>query len=104
MGKVVDLEGRKVRALAAELLPVLPDHGSIVVNASKVDDVDRWRRAARLAGRELGCRIPTGVAFDGSKAWAASLDHELTEADRRRAGLAMDALFDIRQRPRQKRR
>lgn len=94
MGKVVDLEDRKMRALADELVPVLRDRGSIILNATKVDDVDRWRRAARLAGRRLGCRIRTGAAKDGSRVWAASLDYELTDEDRRRAGLAMDALFD----------
>ncbi len=94
MGKVVDIEGRKVRTLAAQLLPVLRDRGSLMVDVRDVDDIDRWRRAARLAGRELGCRIRTGVARDGSRAWAASLDHEVTEADHRRASLAMDALLD----------
>lgn len=99
MGKVVALEDRRMRALSDELLPVLRDRGSVMVDAVDVDDVDRWRRAARVAGRRLGCRVRTGVASDGSRVWAASLDYELSEADYRSAR-AFDALFDSLPAPR----
>ncbi len=94
MGRVASIEGRKVEALAAQLLPVLRDRGSLMVDAEDVADVDLWRRAARLAGRRLGCRVRTGVVGAGARVWAVSLDHEVTEGDLRRVGLAVDAAVD----------
>lgn len=67
-------------------------------DAVNIEDVGRWRRAARLAGRRLRERIRTGVAADGARVWAVSLDHEVTEGDLTRAGRAMDALLDERRR------
>lgn len=93
MGRVARIEDRKVEALATQLLPVLRDRGSVMVDAENVTDVDLWRRAARLAGRRLGCRVRTGV---GARVWAVSLDHEVTDADLRRVGLAVDAVVDAR--------
>jgi hypothetical protein len=49
-------------------------------------DIDRWRRAARLAGRHLGWRVRTGGG-DG-RAWATSNDWTAPEgADRLAANL-----------------
>lgn len=96
VGKVVDLEERKARALADHLLPVLRDRGSLLVDAADIEDCERWRRAARIAGRRLGVRVRTGVTGGGERVWAASLDHEVSEAEMRQAGLAMDALLDSR--------
>jgi hypothetical protein len=82
-----------VERLAEELLAVLRDRGAVVADTARLEEVDRWRRAARLAGRRLGWRMRTGVSRDGSRVWAASDDYELTDADRRLAGLTLDALL-----------
>ena len=93
MGRVVDLETRKVERLADEPLPVLRHRGSVVADSATLEDVDRWRRAARSAGRRLGWRIRTGVSRDGSRVWATSESYEMTDADRHRAGMKREALF-----------
>jgi hypothetical protein len=93
MGRVVNIESRKVERLADDLLPVLRDRGTLVADTTTLEDVDRWRRAARLVGRRLGWRMRTGKSRDGSRVWAASQDYELTDADRRVEGLRLDALF-----------
>jgi hypothetical protein len=94
MGRVASIERRKVETLAAQVLPALRDRGSLMVDVEHVADIDRWRRAARLAGRQLGCRVRTGVVGEGARVWAVSLDHEVTEGDLRRVGLAVDAVVD----------
>lgn len=45
-------------------------HGNLIRNASEIGNPDRWRQAARKAGRVLGVPIRTGVASDGSRVWA----------------------------------
>jgi len=68
---VVDLERARVEALARELVGALQraGQGVLVVDVSTVEDVDRWRRAARRAGRLLGIHVRTGLSYDGRCVW-----------------------------------
>ncbi len=77
MGRVRDLERQRVERLAAELGPVLRARGAVVIKIANVESVERWRRAARRAGRLLGWRVRTGVTDDGERVWAASDDWRL---------------------------
>ena len=69
---VVDIEAVRVERLANELADNLASAGAVHAAAVDVDDVDRWRRAARRAGRLLGWRIRTGVS--AGRVWAVSED------------------------------
>ena len=60
--------------MSQQLMPVLRERGAIVVDAEQLDNVDRWRRAARRAGRLLGSQMSTGVSHDGRRVWAGSDD------------------------------
>jgi hypothetical protein len=72
MGRVVSLERARIDRLAEEIARQLNEHGGGVVRlTANVDDVERWRRAARQAGRRLGIIIRTGVSRDGEKVWAS---------------------------------
>lgn len=75
MARVVDLERRRVEQLAEELLPVLRGSGRLGALTSELEDVERWRRAARRAGRLLGWRVRTGATADGERVWAVSEDY-----------------------------
>lgn len=72
MGRVVDLERAKVEHLARELLPELRERGALARRIDHLEDVDRWRRAARRASRLLGWRVRTGVGAEF--VWASSED------------------------------
>jgi hypothetical protein len=87
MGKLSDLERQRVERLAHELAPALRDRGQ-VRTGPRDDDVDRWRRAARRAGRLLGAPIRTGRSADGG-AWAA-LDRPVRAVDLEQAADALD--------------
>ena len=69
-GKVRDLERQRVERLADELLPELREHGLIITPVADIEDVDRWRAAARRAARRLGARVRTGTTRQGVAAWA----------------------------------
>lgn len=69
---VVDLEAVRVERLAEEIVESLRAAGSVHAAIADVDDVDRWRRAARRAGRLLGWHIRTGATSEG--VWATSED------------------------------
>lgn len=70
-GRVVELERARVERLADEIAgQLVAGRGSVVRSSDAVDDVDRWRRAARRAGRILGVPVRTGVSFDRSRVWA----------------------------------
>jgi hypothetical protein len=60
---VVDFERARVEALARELAAEFQrvNRGVLVVDATTVESVDRWRRAARRAGRLLGIHVRTGL-------------------------------------------
>ena len=68
---VVDLERARVEALARELVTVYRGvgQGCLVVDVSTVESVERWRRAARRAGRLLGIHVRTGLSYDGRCVW-----------------------------------
>jgi hypothetical protein len=51
---VTKIDHRVVDRLAHELSPVLDASGIVMANVIEVDNVDRWRKAARRAGRLLG--------------------------------------------------
>ena len=70
-GRVVELERVRVERLAEEIAGQLrAGYGNVLRRTDAVDDVDRWRRAARRAGRLLGVPVRTGVSFDRSRVWA----------------------------------
>jgi len=92
VGEVVDLERERTEALARELAPLLRARGVIAADET-AGDLDRFRRAARRAGRMLGWRVRTGASADGRRAWASSPDYVVSDEDRRRAGEAIDAAF-----------
>jgi hypothetical protein len=72
--RVVDLETIRVEQLAAELMPMLRERGAIVTDTERLESVERWRRAARRAARQLGWSIRTGLSSDRRRVWAASDD------------------------------
>jgi hypothetical protein len=63
----VDLEKAAVERLARILAPRLAE-GTVRVPLAEVHDVERWRKAARRAGRLLGHGVTTGVTEDS--VWA----------------------------------
>lgn len=73
MAKVVDIERVRVDRLAAELLPAIRDAfagaGMLKVSTADIEDVDRWRRAARACARRIGVPARTAVSADGSSVW-----------------------------------
>lgn len=86
MGRVVDL-------WVGEIVEALQGSGSVVRSADDLD-VDRWRRAARQAGRRLGSSVRTGVAADGSTVWAVLPSYEPTASERAGAVVVLgDALY-----------
>jgi hypothetical protein len=68
---VVDLERARVEALARELVSLYREAGQgfLVVDVSTVESVERWRRAARRAGRLLRIHVRTGLSYDGQCVW-----------------------------------
>jgi hypothetical protein len=67
---VVNLERRTVERLALELEPYLKERGTLVADLGEVGDLERWRKAARMAGRSLGQPVRTMVSSDGSTVFA----------------------------------
>ncbi len=94
MGRVVDLERERVEALARELAPMLRERGSLMADTADLDDVERWRAAARRAGRLLGWRVRTGVVAEGTRVWASSDDFPVTDEWRREAAERVMAALD----------
>jgi GNAT superfamily N-acetyltransferase len=74
------------------VLDVLRRDGSVVVAASDLDDVDKWRRIVRQACRAAGLRVRTGVNPHGA-VWVYHLDHVVTDAAMQAAARAMDDAF-----------
>ena len=74
MGRVEKLERQRVERLAAELVAVLRECGEVRVETDVLENIERWRDAARRAGRILGWRVRTGVSRDGRYAWVVSED------------------------------
>jgi hypothetical protein len=48
--KVTDLRKRRIERLAVDLAPHLL-HGHVIVEVDRIDSVDEWRAAARVAAR-----------------------------------------------------
>lgn len=89
MGEMVDLERHRREKLArgiAERLRRSPDR---VLVEDPEHDVERWRRAARRAGRLLGWKVRTGVVEDG-RCWVVDVrpPEELSLQERRADELA----------------
>jgi hypothetical protein len=57
--------------LVKELMRDLRVHRSVTYSTASIEDVEFWRKAARIAGRRFGICVRTGVARDGSKVWAS---------------------------------
>jgi hypothetical protein len=91
MGRVVDIERVRVEQLAVELLPALRDRGELHIGPSEVESIERWRRAACAAARELGEPIRTGRTRSGG-AWAV-LIRPVTYADQRRAAETIESVL-----------
>jgi hypothetical protein len=68
---VHDLERARVETLARELAKMFQQasRGWPRVDTAQLEDVERWRRAARRAGRLLGIHVRTGVTHDGRRVW-----------------------------------
>ncbi len=89
---VVDLEAVRVQRLAEELFGELQAVGAVWAPVEEIDDTDRWRRAARSAGRSLGWRVRTGIRED--RVWAVSEDYEPPLNADREAALRFADLID----------
>lgn len=89
MGRMVSIEDRKTERLAAVLERRMAPQlhmGSVTAPLSDVADVDRWRRAARMAGRRLGWRVRTGISERGGYVWVIDIREppaEVLEAHQR---------------------
>lgn len=94
MGRLIDLERERVEVLARELVPALRERGSLSAETAELADVERWRRAARRAGRLLGWRVRTGVMAEGSRVWAVSEDFPLSDEALRDAAERVAAAID----------
>jgi hypothetical protein len=67
---VIKLESRVIDRIARELSPVLADRGIVTANVAEIENVERWRKASRRAGRQLGYPVRTAVSTDGTMVWA----------------------------------
>jgi hypothetical protein len=67
---VIDFERWTVERLAIELQPRLEECGTLVADVNEVGHIDRWRKAARLAGRSLGHPVRTTLSSDRSTMFA----------------------------------
>jgi hypothetical protein len=72
MPRLIDeLERRRLEHLSQQLADELRIRRSITMSSACIEDVELWRRAARLAGRRLGIPVRTGLSSDGTKVWAS---------------------------------
>jgi hypothetical protein len=90
VGRRFSLETARVEALAAEMVTELRRSNTdrLVVDTATLDDVERWRRAARRAARVLGLRVHTRV-HDAKVVAFFYDDTPATDADFRRTALVM---------------
>jgi hypothetical protein len=93
VGRVENLERQRVERLAADLVPALRERGEARAETQALESVERWRAAARRAGRLLGWRVRTGVSRDGRYAWAVSDDWPVPPDEYRRAAQRLDAMI-----------
>ncbi len=96
MAKVVDIERVRVDRLAADLLPAIrgafDGQGLLKVSTADIEDVERWRRAARACARQLGVSCSTAVSADGSFVWIVDTS-PVTFPDQVRARRSIDLLL-----------
>lgn len=93
MGGVSHLERQRVERLAQELVPELRDRGQVYARTADLESVERWRAAARRAGRLLRWHVRTRVSDDGSFVWAVSDDYPVSEGEMRLALLRFSQLI-----------
>ena len=89
--KVVDIERKAVDRLARDLAPKLAE-GQMVVSVDEIHDLERWRKAARRAGRLLGQPVRTTLIADGSKV-CAILDGPVRPQELQEAAEVVSALI-----------
>ncbi len=90
----VDLERARVNALAREIAAAFQRSGRdvLVVETADLEDVERWRRAARRAARLLGIHVRTAISRDGTRVCMLGFtDAPITEAMRRDAAARIGA-------------
>lgn len=97
MSKVTDIERVRVDRLAAELLPGIREAfagpGIYKVATDGVEDVGRWRRAARVCARQLGVSCATSVSADGAFVWVVDTS-PVTFPDQARERRALRQLLE----------
>jgi hypothetical protein len=62
---LVDLERKAVERLARQLIPHLVASDIVTAEVKDLDNVEQWRKAARLVGRQLGYPVRTTLSRDG---------------------------------------
>jgi hypothetical protein len=67
---VIKLEEWVLDSIARRLAPVLAETGIVKADVAEIDSVERWRKAARRAGCQLGLPVGTAVSTDGTMVWA----------------------------------
>ncbi len=72
---VIDLRHRRIERLAADLAPHLL-HGHVIVEVDRIDSVEEWRAAARVAARRHGWKVRTGMGRGNGRVFAARVDPE----------------------------
>jgi hypothetical protein len=96
VAKVVDIERVRADRLADELLPAIREAfagpGIYKVPTADIEDVERWRRAARSCARQLGVSCSTSVSADGSFVWIVDTS-PVTFPEQVRARHSIDHLF-----------
>ncbi len=65
------LASRRQELLVRQLMAQLTDRQSLTYTTEYVEDLQAWRKAARIAGRRMGISIRTGLSRDGMKVWAS---------------------------------
>jgi hypothetical protein len=73
--KLINMEQWTVERLAIELQPRLEEYGTLVADVGEVQIIERWRKAARLAGRSLGHPVRTTLSPTDPRCLRFSTDH-----------------------------
>ena len=66
-----ELGRRRLDRLVRRLERELRNRRSFTCSADRLEDVQQWRRAARVAGRRMGISVRTGISRDGTKVWVS---------------------------------
>jgi hypothetical protein len=66
-----ELAQRRLERRVNEIAQLLALHQSVTFSTQYVEDVNEWRKAARIAGRRLKIQVRTGVSRDGEKVRAS---------------------------------